>query len=164
MQKIISYTQFQSVKAIAKACEGPFKKRESILKKIKALEEECKAYDLQIEATEAGILKMTGFHVSDLVKRVVEPTGKIDQKTGKALTSVKYLPTDIVSYDTVKKQYIVNVSDAEDTNFVEEGPVPPTTADGLGSDYDLDKETIQMEAPHSEDVEDVEDDMESIFD
>ena len=91
MEKRISYSQFQQVKAAAKMINPNICKIESL-------------------------------------KKVIEPTGATD-KTGKPIKVTKYLPTDIVSYDEQKKEYVINVPDNEETNTA-------------GSDYDKDLEAF----------------------
>ena len=136
MEKRISFIEFQSVKSVAKAIDpylrqkarleaqvegldDEFKvKAEEELKKLKEriktamaakkgkLEAEIKGTEDQIAAIEAGIVSIIGFHVTDLVKKVIEPNEKGSKET-------KYLPTDIVSYDTEAKQYVITVPDEE---------------------------------------------------
>ena len=143
MEKRISYSQFQQVKSAAKMIDPNMRKIESLKKKIMPLVEEMKYWQAQNDSLEEGIVKFIGFHVSDLVKKVIEPTGTTD-KNGKAIMTTKYLPTDIVSYDEQKKQYVICVPD-EGQN-APEAIVPPTTADGPGSDFDADKQNFQEEA------------------
>jgi len=147
MEKRISYTQFQSVKNVAKAVEPIMRKIRPIEEKIKALQEEIVGYQKMIEALEAGIVSMTGFHVDELVKKEVTVTGT-DQKTGKPIKSVKFLPTDIVKYDEAKKQYVVCIPDEEPKTNAAEEPLRVPVESNYGSDYDLDKEHIQQEAQH----------------
>ena len=120
MEKRISYQQFQSVRSVAKAIDPIYRKLKPIEEKIKALAEEYKGYQAQIDALEAGILQIIGFHVSDLVKKVIEPG--VDGK-GNPIKTTKYLPTNIVSYDEQHKQYIITVPDNEDTQAVQEEAV-----------------------------------------
>ena len=143
MEKRISYSQFQQVKSAAKMIDPNMRKIESLKKKIMPLVEEMKYWQAQNDSLEEGIVKFIGFHVSDLVKKVIEPTGTTD-KNGKAIMATKYLPTDIVSYDEQKKQYVICVPD-EGQN-APEAIVPPTTADGQGSDFDADKQNFQEES------------------
>lgn len=124
MEKRITYSQFQIVKNAAKMIDPIKRKMEPISKKIAALEEEYKGYQAQIEAFEAGVVQVMGFHVDDLVKKVIEPTGKTDLKTGKPITVTKYIGTDIVSYDEQKKEYVINKADApSDSETPEEKPL-----------------------------------------
>jgi hypothetical protein len=116
MEKRISYSQFQQVKAAAKMVDPLHRKMNPLKAKIEELVSELRGYQTQIDALEAGIVSVLGFHVSDLVKKVIEPTGKNDPKTGKPLMSTKYLPTDIVTYDEHKKQYVISIPDETSEN------------------------------------------------
>ena len=163
MEKRIPFFHFQSVKSVAKAIDPYLKTMDKLKGDVLAIKEAYEAkqaklkaefeekaakvkqeYDncqLQIESLETGILQVTGFHVAELVKKVIEPTGKTDPKTGKPIKVTKYLPTDIVSYDETAKEYVISVPDAG-----EETVVPPTTEDTAGSDYDKDAEPFQGES------------------
>ena len=108
MEKRISFDQFQSVKRVAQACNPLMVKREKIKVKIEALAKEFKDYDTQIASLETGIKQVIGFRVEELVKKVIEPG--VDAN-GQPKKTTKYLPTDIVSYDETKKQFIVSIPD-----------------------------------------------------
>lgn len=108
MEKRISFDQFQSVKRVAQACNPLMVKREKIKVKIEALNKEYNDYDTQIASLEAGIKQVVGFRVEELVKKVIEPG--VDAN-GQPKKTTKYLPTDIVSYDENKKQFIVSIPD-----------------------------------------------------
>lgn len=123
MEKRISYRDFQSVKSVAKAIDPKMRERETLRKKIEVLAADYKACNEQISLLEAGIVKTLGFHVEELVKKVVEPTGATDPKTGKPIKATKYLPTDIVSYDETKKQYVITLPDPEVPETAEMEPV-----------------------------------------
>lgn len=171
MEKRIPFFHFQSVKSVAKAIDPYLKTMDKLKGDVLAIKETYEAkqaklkaefeekaakvkqeYDncqLQIDSLETGILQVTGFHVAELVKKVIEPTGKTDPKTGKPIKVTKYLPTDIVSYDETAKEYVISVPDAE-----EEAVVPPTTEDTAGSDYDKDAESFQEESGTTDQQED----------
>lgn len=106
MEKRISFDQFQSVKRVAQACNPLMVKREKIKAKIEALNKEYNDYDTQIASLEAGIKQVVGFRVEELVKKVIEPGVDVN---GQPKKTTKYLPTDIVSYDETKKQFIVSI-------------------------------------------------------
>lgn len=137
MEKRISYSQFQQVKAAAKMIDPLQRKMAPVKKKIEALVGELRSYQTQVDALEAGIVSILGFHVTDLVKKVIEPTGKTDAKTGKPVMVTKYIPTSIVSYDDHKKEFVVSCG-GEDTTI-------PSTEGVAGSDYDIDREEEQNE-------------------
>ena len=106
MEKRISYDQFQSVKRVAQACNPLMVKRDKLKEKIEALTKEYCDYDTQIASLEAGIKSVIGFRVEELVKKVIEPGIDVN---GQPKKTTKYLPTDIVSYDASKKQYVISL-------------------------------------------------------
>jgi hypothetical protein len=145
MEKRISFFEFQSVKSVAKAIDPKLREKATLQKKAIALKEELEAKqaklqqeidektakmkaefdknEKQISLLEAGIVQTLGFRVYDLVKKVIEPTGKTDAKTGKPLTVTKYLPTDIVSYDETAKEYVITTPDEDAPTETSEPPV-----------------------------------------
>lgn len=108
MEKRISFDQFQSVKRVAQACNPLVVKRDKIREKIEKLQAEYNDYDTQVASLEAGIKQVIGFRVEELVKKVIEPG--IDAN-GQPKKTTKYLPTDIVSYDEEKKQFVITTPD-----------------------------------------------------
>lgn len=115
MEKRISYSQFQSVKCVAKACDPLISKRSKLKEKLDKLAKEYEDCNTQIQSLEAGIVSVIGFPVDKLVKKVIEPGIDVN---GMPKKTTKYLPTDVVSYDEKHKQYIISVDDT---------PVTPTT-------------------------------------
>lgn len=128
MEKRISVNEFRSAVRVAQACNPLIIKRDSFLKKIEKLKEEYETYDAQVKALESGIVSLLGISVEDIVKKVVVETGT--DSNGKVTKATKYLPTDNVTFDAEKKQYIVNipegeqVSSEEDIPAVDEAEVP----------------------------------------
>jgi len=151
MEKRISFVQFQSAKSVAKAIDPIIRQRNRIQAQIDGLDEEFKAKaeqalaklkdrikteletkktaleaevadkNSQIDGIEAGIVQIIGFKATDLVKKVIETDSKGNKVT-------KYIPTDIVSYDTTTKEYVITVPDEQaDTveNPVEEPEFQP---------------------------------------
>ena len=115
MKKEISYSQFQQVKSAAKMIDPNMRKIEALKKKIMPLVTEMKQYQALNDSLEAGIVSVIGYHVSDLVKKVIEPTGATG-KDGKPIKVTKYLPTDIVSYDEQKKVYVIETPSTDEIN------------------------------------------------
>lgn len=146
MEQRISYRDFQSVKSVAKAIDPKVRERETLTKKIQELAEQYKKVDAQINLLEQGIVQTLGFHVTDLVKKIVEPTGANDPKTGKPIKVTKYVPTERVAYDAAKKQYVITMPDPENI------AVPGPDASEWGNDFDTDTERIQQEADHQETI------------
>lgn len=149
MEKRISYSQFQQVKSAAKMIDPLQKKMASLMAKMRKVAEEYKENETQVKALEEGIVRILGFHVSDLVKKVIE--SGVDGK-GNPIKTTKYLPTDIVSYDSNKKQYVIQMPDPENT---QEAIVPPTTEELPGSDFDADAEKISQELASGPEVEEL---------
>jgi cell division protein FtsB len=165
MEKRISFFQFQSIKNVAKAIDPKHREmsalqkkaialkaeiddkkarlQREIDKKTAALKAEVNACQQQIDLLEAGIVQTLGFHVSDVVKKVIEPTGKTDPKTGKALTVTKYLPTGIVTYDEQAKEYVITYPDAE----------APATEEESSFQADVTDSSNEQEATGDEDNE-----------
>lgn len=123
MEKRISYSQFQSVKCVAKACDPLISKRAKLKEKIDKLTAEYDGCDTQIKSLEAGIVTVIGFPVDMLVKKVIEPGIDVN---GLPKKTTKYLPTDIVSYDEKHKQYIISVDDTPCTPNTPTTPTEPT--------------------------------------
>ena len=113
MKKSISFDEFQSVKRVAQACNPLKVKRDKVQAKLEALQAEYNAYDTQISALEAGIKSIIGFRTEELVKKIIVPG---TDKNGKEIKTTKYVPTDIVTYDKDKKQYVITVPDATEAN------------------------------------------------
>lgn len=124
MEKRISFDQFQSVKRVAQACNPLMTKRDKIKAKMEALTAEFESYDTQIASLEAGIKQVVGFRVEELVKKVIEPG--VDAN-GQPKKTTKYLPTDIVSYDESKKQFVITIPDVNDAVDKCKDPVEEST-------------------------------------
>lgn len=133
MEKRISYSEFQSVKSVAKSCDPMITKRNKLKAKIEELAKEYKSCDDYISTLEAGVVKIIGFRVEELVKKVIEPG--VDNN-GQPKKTTKYLPTDIVSYDEKHKQYVITISDndtenAETKSFSGEETATPSEENNL---------------------------------
>lgn len=124
MEKRISYSQFQSVKCVAKACDPLISKRSKLKEKLDKLAKEYEDCNTQIQSLEAGIVTVIGFPVDMLVKKVIEPGIDVN---GMPKKTTKYLPTDIVSYDEKHKQYIISVDDTSVTPTTPTESTEPTT-------------------------------------
>lgn len=131
MEKRISYSQFQQVKSAAKMMDPNMRKIESLKNKIMPLVNEMKQLQALNDSLEEGIVKVVGLPVYDLVKKVIEPTGAVG-KDGKPIKVTKYLPTDIVSYDEQKKQYVIVIADENPTQTSGDGTAPSTESEDKG--------------------------------
>lgn len=113
MEKRISYFEYQSVKNVARAIEPHLRTQRTIKAQIERLAEQFKREQAAIDALEEGVVKVIGFHTTDLIKKVVETTDKGAKP--------KYVSTEIVRYDDETKQYVITVPDEG------EEPVPEPT-------------------------------------
>ena len=155
MEKRISFDQFQSVKRVAQACNPLMVKREKIKAKIEALNKEYNDYDTQIASLEAGIKQIVGFRVEELVKKVIEPG--VDAN-GQPKKTTKYLPTDIVSYDETKKQFIVSIpdndpEDAETKSFSGEETATPSEENNMETSTEEPDTNTEVENEDTQAVE-----------
>ena len=149
MRKEISYSQFQQVKSAAKMIDPNMRKIEALKKKIMPLVEEMKQYQALNDSLEAGIVSVIGYHVSDLVKKVIEPTGTIG-KDGKPIKVTKYLPTDIVSYDEQKKVYVI---ETKDTPAIETPTTSEEAADFHSEEAETEVPEVANEPAHGQEEE-----------
>jgi hypothetical protein len=136
MEKRISYSQFQSVKSVAKACDPLMVKRNKLKAKLDALQLEYDSLNSQVSALEAGILQIIGFHVDELVKKVIETS---QDKNGKEVKVTKYVPTDMVTYDKDNKQYVISVPEeiSEDNTCTGSAPSEEVTSEVSTEDSNI---------------------------
>lgn len=129
MTKELTYTQFQSVKSVAKACDPILRERNALREKLESLAAAYHNCETQLNSLEAGIVSITGLHVEDLVKKVI--INGVD-KNGKPTKTTKYQPTDRVVYDEARKKFIITLPEPQAIEV-------PVTGDA-GADFDIDKE------------------------
>ena len=147
MEKRISFFEFQSVKSVAKAIEPKLREQAKIKNQMEKLANEYKKCDADIAALESGVVSLIGFHVKDLIQKVVEDTGRVD-KEGNPVKVTKYVPTDIVTYDDTAKQYVIKTPDEEaPAEEPIEAPVPEA-----GNDFDVDGD-IPFDEPEEKNEE-----------
>lgn len=142
MEKRISFFEFQNVLSVAKLIDPYVRKKQEAETQFNKLMEQAKklkaqidveaaviqANQKEIDSYESGIVSVLGFHATDLVKKVMVPTGKTSQKTGKPTMEANYLPTSIVTYDEANKQYIVNTGEEVSEELVKEAQEEVTEA------------------------------------
>ena len=144
MEKRISYSQFQSVKCVAKACDPLITKRNKLREKIEKLAAEYKDCDTQINSLQAGIVTVIGLPVEQLVKKVMEPGVDCN---GQPKKSTKYLPTDIVSYDEQHKQYVITLPDNDAEGA---GAIPSAKSETTASPSEEDNMETPTEEPNTD--------------
>ena len=131
MEKRISFFEFQTVKSVAKGIEPLLREQEKIKSQIEKLAEEYKKKQEGIDALDAGVVNVLGYHVFDLVERQ-ETEYEVN---GKTVKKSKYVPTARVKYDDTAKQYVISddtfqeeatESDVEETEGSEDEAVGDT--------------------------------------
>lgn len=115
MKKEISVRSFASIKRVAMNVNPLVTKKNKLIAKTKEMQDEIELLNKEIEGHEMGIMALTGGYKSeDLLTKVVTKLDKLD-KNGKPLTETKYIPTDLVEYDDIKKVYYVGSEDEVET-------------------------------------------------
>lgn len=126
-KKTFSKIEIAVIKRTAQNVAQFVTKKEKLNAKIAELEAEKASLQPIIDSFQGPIKEMTGgYTTEDLVTREVVHTGKMDSKTGKEILQTRYV-----------LKYPENVIPPV---FV------PSTADGPGSDYDVDVENLQQQA------------------
>ena len=102
----VSTRKWAAIKKTAQIVQPNVSKAEKLKAKITELNEELEMTESAIMQWDGAIINMTGFRSSDLIKRVVEPTGKTDGD-GRTLTVTKWVPSDIVKFDEERNVYCI---------------------------------------------------------
>lgn len=102
----LSTRKWAAIKKTAQIVQPNVSKAEKLKAKINELNEELEMTESAIMQWDGAIINMTGFRSSDLIKRVVEPTGKTDGD-GRTLTVTKWVPSDIVKFDEERNVYCI---------------------------------------------------------
>ena len=105
----LSTRKWAAIKKTAQIVQPNVSKAEKLKAKINELNEELKMTESAIMQWDGAIINMTGFRSSDLIKRVVEPTGKTDGD-GRTLTVTKWVPSDIVKFDEERNVYCIDAA------------------------------------------------------
>lgn len=106
----LSTRKWAAIKKTAQIVQPNVSKAEKLKAKINELNEELEMTESAIMQWDGAIINMTGFRSSDLIKRVVEPTGKTDGD-GRILTVTKWVPSDIVKFDEERNVYCIDATD-----------------------------------------------------
>ena len=124
MEKRISYFEYQNAVSVAKLIDPMVREKAKALEQYDKLVDQhnklmakveqkaatLQALDSEIEKYQSGIVKYIGFPVTDLVQKVMVPTGKMTPE-GKPAMTAEFKPTDKVKYDEATKEYIITVPD-----------------------------------------------------
>ena len=124
MEKRISYFEYQNAVSVAKLIDPMVREKAKALEQYDKLVDQhnklmakveqkaatLQALDSEIEKYQSGIVKYIGFPVTDLVQKVMVPTGKMTPE-GKPAMTAEFKPTDKVKYDEATKEYIITTPD-----------------------------------------------------
>ena len=105
----LSTRKWAAIKKTAQIVQPNVSKAEKLKAKINELNEELEMTESAIMQWDGAIINMTGFRSSDLIKRVVEQTGKTDGD-GRTLTVTKWVPSDIVKFDEERNVYCIDAA------------------------------------------------------
>lgn len=90
-KKEISKFLVAAIKRTAMNCSQLTTKKAKLVKKMAEMQEELDSIQVQLDSFQAPIKEATGgYTTEDLVKRVIEDTGKVD-KDGKPIKQTKYV-------------------------------------------------------------------------
>lgn len=138
MEKRISYFEYQNAVSVAKIIDPMVREKTKALEqydklvdqhnklmaKVEEKAAELTALDKEIDAYQAGIVKYIGFPVTDLIQKVMVPTGKMTPE-GKPAMTAEFKPTDKVRYDESTKEYIITIP--EETTVLSASAEEPET-------------------------------------
>ena len=124
MEKRISYFEYQNAVSIAKLIDPMVREKAKALEQYDKLVDQhnklmakveqkaatLQALDDEIDKYQSGIIKYIGFPVTDLIQKVMVPTGKMTPE-GKPAMTAEFKPTNKVRYDEATKEYIITTSD-----------------------------------------------------
>ena len=120
-KKEISKFLVAAIKRTAMNCSQLTTKKAKLVKKMAEMQEELDSIQVQLDSFQAPIKEATGgYATEDLVKRVIEDTGKVD-KDGKPIKQTKYVllyPDTIIPPTEESDETSVNTP-AEGTEYSE---------------------------------------------
>ena len=132
-EKVLNNRELAQVKRIAQNVDADYQKVCKLEAKQKELQMEINSLQAGIDEMEAPVIRKTGgYRSTDIFKKTIVPlfnengTPKTD-KEGRQLKVTKYV-----------LRYGENILPPAN----EDVPVPPTTEEGPGSDFDVDKENV----------------------
>lgn len=123
----LSTRKWATIKKTAQIVQPSVAKRAKLMEQIMNLQEELAEVDASIAEWDGAVRRMTGYSSSDLVVRVIEPTGKVDAK-GVPTKVTKWLPSPLVTFNEEENTYEIPEYQPTCAAFLEEYPVCPEEA------------------------------------
>lgn len=102
----LSTRKWATIKKTAQIVQPNVAKKQRLEAQIANLQNQLAEANAAIAEWDGAIVRMTGYSSEQLIKRVVEPSGKVDAN-GKPLTITKWVPTEIVSFNEETNTYII---------------------------------------------------------
>ena len=102
----LSTRKWATIKKTAQIVQPNVAKKQRLESQIANLQNQLAEANAAIAEWDGAIVRMTGYSSEQLIKRVVEPSGKIDAN-GKPLTITKWVPTEIVSFNEETNTYVI---------------------------------------------------------
>ena len=109
----LSTRKWATIKKTAQIVRPNVAKKQRLEAQIANLQNQLAEANAAIAEWDGAIVRMTGYSSEQLIKRVVEPSGKVDAN-GKPLTITKWIPTEIVSFNEETNTYVIADIPAED--------------------------------------------------
>lgn len=102
----LSTRKWATIKKTAQIVQPNVAKKQRLEAQIADLQNQLAEANAAIAEWDGAIVRMTGYSSEQLIKRVVEPSGKTDAN-GKPLTTTKWIPTEIVSFNAETNTYVI---------------------------------------------------------
>ena len=102
----LSTRKWATIKKTAQIVQPNVAKKQRLESQIANLQNQLAEANAAIAEWDGAIVRMTGYSSEQLIKRVVEPSGKIDAN-GKPLTITTWVPTEIVSFNEETNTYVI---------------------------------------------------------
>ena len=102
----LSTRKWATIKKTAQIVQPNVAKKQRLEAQIADLQNQLAEANAAIAEWDGAIVRMTGYSSEQLIKRVVEPSGKVDAN-GKPLTTTKWVPTEIVSFNAETNTYVI---------------------------------------------------------
>lgn len=111
----LSTRKWATIKKTAQIVQPNVAKKQRLEAQITDLQNQLAEANASIAEWDGAIVRMTGYSSEQLIKRVVEPSGKTDAN-GKPLTITKWVPTELVSFNAETNTYVIADIPAEDSS------------------------------------------------
>ena len=102
----LSTRKWATIKKTAQIVQPNVAKKQRLEAQIADLQNQLAEANASIAEWDGAIVRMTGYSSEQLIKRVVEPSGRTDAN-GKLLTITKWVPTELVSFNEETNTYVI---------------------------------------------------------